>query len=223
MKLLVATRSAHKMIEIRRILADVAGLDVLDLDAAGIPWSEEEEGLEPYDTFEANAASKARFFREKSGLATVADDSGLVVDALDGAPGVRSKRFSPPAEAVEGVDPDEEDDEARDRRNNEHLLERLGDLPLSRRTARYVCVAVLDEGRDEGGEGDAGIASFRGEVEGLILGRPKGWGGFGYDPLFHDPDLGRTFAEISREEKNARSHRGKAFRALANHLRERSR
>lgn len=218
MKLLVATRSAHKMIEIRRILAAVPDLELVDPDAVGIPWTEEEEGLEPYDTFEENAASKARYFRERSGLPTVADDSGLVVDALDGAPGVRSKRFAP---VPEGVDPQEEDGEVQDRRNNEHLLERLADVPLPERTARYVCVAVLDEGSGAEG-GDETLTRFRGEAEGLILARPKGWEGFGYDPLFHDPVLGKTFAEISREEKNARSHRGKAFRALADHLRTRS-
>ena len=208
MKLVVATRSGHKMAEIRRILGDVPGLRLLDLEAAGVPPDPgAEAGLEPYDTFRENAASKARYFQARTGLPTVADDSGLVVDALNGAPGVHSKRFAPPPE--EGPAPE---GEARDRRNNEHLLERLGDRPLPERTGRYVCVAVLDLG---GGE----TRAFRGEAEGLILGRPKGRGGFGYDPLFFDPDLGRTFAEISGEEKNARSHRGKAFRALAEHLR----
>lgn len=203
-ELLVATRSGHKMVEIRRILADHTDVRVLDLEAAGIPWSEEEEGLEPYDTFEANARSKAAYFREKSGRPTVADDSGLEVDALDGAPGVRSKRFAPDGD-LEG--------EARDRANNEHLLRLLGDAPLATRTARYVCVAVLDRG-------EAGTEVFRGEAPGLILGRPRGRGGFGYDPLFYDPAVGKTFAELSREEKNERSHRGKAFRALARYLEE---
>ncbi|NIP59513.1 MAG: non-canonical purine NTP pyrophosphatase, partial [Gemmatimonadetes bacterium] len=161
-ELLVATRSGHKMVEIRRILAGRTEVRVLDLGAAGIPWTEEEEGLEPYDTFEANARSKAAFFREKSGRPTVADDSGLEVDALDGAPGVRSKRFAPDGD-LEG--------EARDRANNEHLLRLLGDRPLAARTARYVCVAVLDRG-------DGGTAVFRGEAPGLILGRPRGRGGF---------------------------------------------
>jgi len=201
-KLLLATRSAHKVVEIRRILADAPGVRVVDLDGAGIPYSDEEEGLEPYDTFEANARSKAAHFRDRSGLPTVADDSGLVVDALDGEPGVRSKRFAPD-EGLEG--------EARDRRNNEHLLERLQGVPLEERTARFVCVAALDRGR-----GDVEI--FRGTAEGLILDRPRGTGGFGYDPLFFDRELGRSFAELDRREKNARSHRGKAFRALADFL-----
>ncbi len=201
MKLLLATRSAHKAAEIRRILSDLPGLRVLGLEEAGIPYDPEEESLEPYDTFEANARSKAAYFRRQSGLPTVADDSGLEVDALDGAPGVRSKRFSP----------GDEEGEARDRANNRYLLERLGDLEPAERTARYVCVAVLDEGEGR-------VQTFRGEAPGLILDAPRGAGGFGYDPLFYDPELERTFAQISAEEKNARSHRGKAFRALEEYL-----
>lgn len=204
MDLLLATRSGHKAAEIRRILSHVPELRVLDLASAGIDPGPEEEGLEPYDTFEANARSKAAYFRRRSGLPTVADDSGLVVDALDGEPGVHSKRFAP----------GDEEGEARDLANNEHLLERLGDLEPAERTARYVCVAVLDEGEGR-------VKTFRGEAEGVILGAPRGTGGFGYDPLFYDPELERTFAEIPQAEKNARSHRGKAFRALAAYLEER--
>lgn len=202
MRLLVATRNAHKMVEIRRILADVPDLEVLDLEAAGIPYDVREEDLEPYDAFEANARSKAEYFRKKSGLATVADDSGLAVDALDGAPGVRSKRFAP------GDPPEAE----RDRANNEHLLELLDDVPLEDRTARFVCVAVLDRGTDS-------VEVFRGEAAGLILDRPRGSGGFGYDPLFYVPELGCTAAELPAAEKNRRSHRGEAMRALLAQLR----
>lgn len=203
MKLLVGTRSSHKLREIRRILSSVPDLEVLDPDAVGLEPDAAEEELEPWDTFEENAASKAHYFRALSGIPTVADDSGLVVDALGGLPGVRSKRFAPSGPGLEG--------EARDRANNEHLLESLVDLPLAERTARYVCVAVLLD--------DSGTKTvFRGEAPGLILGRPRGRGGFGYDPLFFDPEMGRTFAEIDPEEKNARSHRGHAFRALARHL-----
>ncbi|MDX1568267.1 MAG: non-canonical purine NTP pyrophosphatase, partial [Longimicrobiales bacterium] len=100
MRLLVATRSSHKLQEIRKILAP-ADVEVLGLDDAGIPWTEQEEELEPYDTFRENAASKARYFHDRSGLPTVADDSGLAVDALGGRPGVRSKRFAPD-EGLEG-------------------------------------------------------------------------------------------------------------------------
>ncbi|RMH11076.1 MAG: non-canonical purine NTP pyrophosphatase [Gemmatimonadetes bacterium] len=196
--LLVATRSAHKLAEIRRILGGVPWVRVVDPGALGIEPSPAEDDLEPYDTFEENARSKAAYFRALSGLPTVADDSGIVVDALGGRPGVRSKRFAPDT-GLEG--------EARDRANNEHLLELLGARPLPERTAHYVCVAALDLG--------ARTELFRGEAHGLVLGRPRGWGGFGYDPLFFDEELGRTFAELAPDEKHRRSHRGRAFRALA--------
>lgn len=202
MKLLVATRSRQKLIEIRRILAVVPDLEVVDLDEAGVPPDPQEENLEPYDTFQANARSKARWFHFRSGLPTVADDSGIVVDALDGAPGVHSKRFYP-VEGLTGAD--------RDLANNAYLLARLTGVPPEARTAHYVCVAVLVNGESE-------PLVCRGEAGGVILEAPRGDNGFGYDPLFFDPELGRTFAEISREEKNERSHRGKAFRALADAL-----
>ncbi len=203
MKLLVATRSAHKLDEIRRIMQGVRQVQVLGLDDAGVAWEEAEEGLEPYDTFEENARSKARWFRDKTGLPTVADDSGLVVDALDGEPGVRSKRFAPDR----GLD-----GQARDDANNRWLVERLAGVPLEDRTARYVCVAVFLDGGEE--------VRTRGEAPGLIVDEPRGEHGFGYDPHFFDPALGRTFAEIAPELKNARSHRGHAFRKLADRLRQ---
>ena len=202
MDLVVATRSAHKLGEIRQILAVVSDLRVLDLDEAGVPWSEAEESLEPFDTFAENALSKARYFQSLSGLPTVADDSGLEVEALGGAPGVRSKRFSPEQDLT-GL--------ALDRANNRHLLRRLDGIPPEERAARYVCVAALAHGEGE-------PVFCRGEAPGLILDEERGSGGFGYDPLFFDPELGRTFAEISAQEKNARSHRGRAFTLLARHL-----
>lgn len=204
MKLLVATRSGHKLAEIRDILDRVPGVVILGPDEAGIPYDPAEEDLEPWETFEENASSKAVWFHRRSGLPTVADDSGLVVDALGGAPGVRSKRFAPGDAAGE----------ARDRENNGYLLHRLARVPADERTARYVCVVALVDGSDE-------PTVFRGEAEGRILDLPRGDGGFGYDPLFLDPGLGRTFAEITAAEKNARSHRGRAFRALAEHLERR--
>lgn len=205
MRLLVATRSGHKLAEIRQILDDVAGLEVLGLDEAGVAYQADEEALEPHATFEENARSKALYFHERSGgLPTVADDSGLEVDALGGEPGVRSKRFAP------GND----EGEARDRANNAWLLERLAGVAEDGRTARYVCaVALVERGREP--------VVLRGEAPGRILDAPRGTGGFGYDPLFFDPALGRTFAEISASEKHARSHRGAAFRALARTLEER--
>jgi len=200
-RLLVATRSTHKLEEIRSILAHLADVELLGLDEAGIPFAEEEAGLEPYDTFEENALSKAHYFHRRSGLPTVSDDSGLAVDALGGAPGVRSKRFAP-GDATGLI---------RDRANNDHLLDRLRGIPESERTARYVCVVALVE------EGSS-PRTFRGEVEGRIAEAPSGEGGFGYDPLFHVPELGRTFGDATAEEKHARSHRGRAFRALADAL-----
>ena len=205
MKLVVATRSKDKMREIRRILGAVHGLEVLDLDEAGVPVDPQEDDLEPYETFEENARSKALWFHERCGLPTVADDSGIEVDALDGAPGVRSKRFAPEQE-LDGL--------PRDEANNAHLLRLLKGVAPEGRTARYVCVAVLVENGKES-------LACRGEAPGVILDAPRGVAGFGYDPLFFDPELGRTFAEIDRDAKNARSHRGRAFRALAEQLRKR--
>jgi len=204
--LVVATRSKGKLAEIRTILSVVPGLRVMDLEEAGVAYDPAEEALEPHDSFEENALSKARFFQGLSGLPTVADDSGLEVDALGGDPGVRSKRFAPDAD-VFGADVDEA--------NNRHLLRSLASVPQHERRARFVCVAVLVEpGRDP--------AVFRGEAPGLILDHSRGRGGFGYDPLFLDPDLGKTFAEIPAEEKNGRSHRGRAFRSLAENLMRRT-
>lgn len=205
MDLLVATRSRGKLSEIKAILAEVPGLRVLDLEEAVVPHDPAEDALEPHDTFEENALSKARYFRALSGLPTVADDSGLEVDALDGAPGVRSKRFAPDADA-EG--------EALDEANNRYLLRCLEGVPLSARSARYVCVAVLVDGEE-------GWSAFRGEAHGEILPAGRGSGGFGYDPLFFDPELGKTFAEVPPDVKNGRSHRGRAFHALAESLRGR--
>jgi XTP/dITP diphosphohydrolase len=198
MKLVVATRSAHKMAEIRQILTGVEGLEVLDLDEAGVTPSPDEDHLEPHDTFEENACSKAEYFHRLTGLPTVADDSGLEVDALRGEPGVRSKRFAP----AEGLDGQE-----RDAANNQYLLTLLHDVPHEERTARYVCVACLVV---EGEEPRA----FRGEASGLVISEPRGTGGFGYDPHVLDPALGCTYAEMAADEKNRRSHRGEAFRKL---------
>ena len=191
------------MAEIRRILDSVSALRLIDLDEAEVPYDAREEELEPYETFEENATSKAEYFHQLTGLPTVADDSGLVVDALGGAPGVRSKRFAPNPAGLVG--------EARDRANNAHLLKLLAGWPASERTARYVCAAALVGGGER-------ATTLWGEARGVIAPAPRGEGGFGYDPLFFDPELGRTFGEISPDEKHARSHRGRAFRALAGRL-----
>jgi XTP/dITP diphosphohydrolase len=202
MELLVATRSAHKIAEIRRILEHVRGLRVLGLEEAGVGYDDAEEDLEPYDTFEENARSKAEYFHSVSGLLTVADDSGIEVHALGGAPGVRSKRFAP-EEGLSGLE--------RDLANNRYLVEQLRGLDAPDRQARYVCVAALVRASGQ-------VEYFRGEAPGVIVDVPTGDGGFGYDPHFFDPEVGRTFAEISAEEKNERSHRGRAFAALAQAL-----
>ena len=199
--LLLATRSRHKAREIERILAEVGdtGFRLVTLDDVSIPWSDTEESLEPFETFEENAASKARYFARRSGLPTVADDSGLEVLALDGRPGVRTKRFAPPGR-YPGL--------ARDEANNRYLLDSLRRVPAESRDARYVCVACfIDPATDT-------AASFRGEAPGRILVEPRGSGGFGYDPIFLDVRTGRSYAQLSPGEKDERSHRGQAFRSL---------
>jgi XTP/dITP diphosphohydrolase len=191
---LLATRSLGKLHELRPMFA-AAGFAVIDLDAAGIAESAAEDTLEEFETFEENALAKAKYFRAKSGLVTIADDSGLEVRALGGAPGVRTKRWSGRSD-LEG--------RALDVANNEFLLKKL-ERNTDRR-ARYVCVAAL---LDDGGQ-----RTFRGETEGAILEAPRGEGGFGYDPLFLSSDLGITFAEADRVAKERTSHRGRAFSQL---------
>jgi XTP/dITP diphosphohydrolase len=200
---LLATRSLGKLYELRPMFS-AAGLDVIDLDGAGIAESAEEEDLERFDSFEENALAKAKYFRAKSGLVTIADDSGLEVQALGGAPGVRTKRWSG-RDDLEG--------RALDVANNEFLLRKLGDA--RDRRARYVCVAALVDG--------SGHRTFRGETEGEILEAPRGEGGFGYDPLFLSSDLGITFAEAERAVKERGSHRGRAFSQLIAWLEQRAR
>lgn len=210
-RLLLATRNQHKLEEFREILTDAGlAIDLVDLEGAGVPYDVAEEKLEPHDSFEKNAISKARYYFFRSGLPTVADDSGLVVDALGGAPGVRSKRFAPNppgGPALTGID--------RDRANNTYLLNALERLSVETRVARFVCAAILVE---PDGDDAMSIRLFRGEAEGVIAEAPSGSGGFGYDPVFFDPELGHTFSEIAPKDKHARSHRGKAFRALAAYL-----
>lgn len=191
---LLATRSLGKLYELRPMF-EAAGVEVTDLDDVGIAESSEEDDLEHFETFEENALAKARYFRAKSGRPTIADDSGLEVSALDGAPGVRTKRWSGRSD-LEG--------RALDVANNEYLLAKLADA--EDRSARYVCVAALVDA--------SGEHLFRGETEGEIQREPRGDGGFGYDPLFLSADLGMTFAEAERHEKERRSHRGRAFAQL---------
>ena len=191
---LLATRSAGKLRELVPLFA-ARGIDVIDLTAAGIVESAAEDELEAYATFEENALAKARYFHARSGRPTFADDSGLEVDALGGAPGVMSKRWSGRSDLA---------GQALDDENNRLLLERLHGA--ANRRARYVCVAAYV---------DAGRALVnRGETVGQIIDVPRGEHGFGYDPYFLSSELDRTFGEATGAEKEGVSHRGRAFRAL---------
>lgn len=193
--LLVATRSVGKLREIRPMFG-AAGLTLVSLDELGIQESDEETNLEPYATFEENALSKARYFYEVSGgMPTVADDSGLEVDALGGQPGVRSKRWAG-RDDLTGTQLDDA--------NNKALIASLGETSDAK--ARYVCVAAFVSVGD-------GITA-RGETIGTIVREPRGSQGFGYDPYFLSAELGRTFGETSAVDKERVSHRGRAFRDL---------
>jgi XTP/dITP diphosphohydrolase len=196
-KLLFATRSAGKQVEIRRVLA-AAGHEVVFPDEAGIPESALEGSLEVADSFETNARLKAEYFLKKTGLPTVADDSGLEVFSLGGQPGVRSKRWANSSGTPTQID----------QANNAELLRRLTGAPESRRRARYRCVLVLLR------SAAAVPEIFEGTCGGVILEQPRGADGFGYDPLFLSDDLGKTFGEAEPAEKDAVSHRGRALAHL---------
>jgi len=196
--LLLATRSDHKAREIDQILAPLH-IAVTTLADLGVPPGPGEDDIEAYPTFAANAIAKARHFATSLDRVAVADDSGLRVDALEGGPGVRTKRFSGRSD-LEG--------QALDDANNALLLEKLAGVPEADRGARYVCAAAVawPDGR---------YLTALGTVRGQIAEEPRGSAGFGYDPLFHVPVLGARFAEVPAEVKNAMSHRARAFRALA--------
>ncbi|MHB0949855.1 MAG: RdgB/HAM1 family non-canonical purine NTP pyrophosphatase [Gemmatimonadaceae bacterium] len=196
--ILLATRSAGKLRELRALF-EAAGLHVQDLEEAGIEEGDQEHALEVFDTFEENALAKARHFHAITGGRVVADDSGLEVEALAGAPGVRSKRWSGRTELT-GT--------ALDEANNALLQRSLAGV--ADRRARYVCVAAYVDGARE--------LVFRGEVSGTITSTRLGSGGFGYDPYFIADETGRSFGEMSREEKQRISHRGRAFAALLHAL-----
>ncbi len=206
MELILASRNKKKIREMETILAThFPGVRVLSLDDVGYVGDIEENG----ETFEENALIKARTAMEASGrkiaaiaddrIAAIADDSGLSVDALNGAPGVYSARYA-------GGHGD-------DAANNALLLKNLSHLPVEQRTARFVCCIALvyPDGRE---------ITVRGETEGLIIDDARGNGGFGYDPYFYYEPFGKTFAELSADEKNAISHRGKAIAKLAEKLSE---
>ncbi len=198
MRLLAATRSRGKQEEFRRLLL-AAGHEVVFPEEAGVRFQPElEDGLEVESSFEGNARRKAEYFARLSGMPTIADDSGLEVLSLGGAPGVRSKRWS-------GVDGTEAEVSAA---NNAELLRRLAGAPAQKRTARYRCVLVYLSSPT------APPAAFEGTCPGRILDEPDGSGGFGYDPLFLSAELGKSFGSATPEEKDAISHRGKALQAF---------
>ena len=190
-RLVFATRNPGKLVELHQLLAglELAILSARDLD---LP-----EVIEDGDTFAANAAKKALEVSRATGLPALADDSGLEVDALGGAPGVISARYAGP--------------EQDDARNNQRLLRELAGVPPERRTARFRSVVAL---ADTAGRLGAEVLTADGTCEGVILDAPRGTGGFGYDPLFFAPELGCTFAEAGVGPKNDLSHRARAMRAM---------
>lgn len=201
-QLLVATRSAHKLRELRELL-DLRTTELVSLEDLGIAEDPEEDGA----SFEANAAIKARHGARRSGLPTLADDSGLEVDALGGGPGVRTRRY-----AGEG---------ATDAENNAKLLDALDGLPPGRRAARYVCVLALARPESAGPRGGLPLLVTRGTCRGRIATEARGTGGFGYDPIFEpdsEPPGGRTLGLWTPAEKHAISHRARAARRMTPRL-----
>ncbi len=195
-EVILASNNAGKLRELRGLLAEL-GLDLISQGELGVSAV-----AETGSTFVDNALLKARHAARESGRAALADDSGLEVDWLQGAPGVHSARF-----AGEGAD---------DARNNQKLLELLRDVPAAQRGARFRCVLVYVDSAT-----DPTPLIGEGVWEGRILAQPCGGGGFGYDPLFLIPELGCAAAELAAAEKNVRSHRGHALRELLPKLRAR--
>lgn len=193
-KIVFATSNEGKMREIREILKDL-GTEILSMKDAAVEADIVEDG----DSFEANAVIKAKAVWEETGGIVLADDSGLEVDCLGGEPGIYSARYMGENTSYEI--------------KNWNLIHRLNGVEEEKRTARFVCViaAVLPDGR---------TLTARGTMEGLIAHKPAGDGGFGYDPILMLPEYGKTSAEITMEEKNKISHRGKALKAMKERLKE---
>jgi XTP/dITP diphosphohydrolase len=191
----VATGSPHKLDELRELL-DLPRIDLLSLADLGLAGDAPEDG----DTFEENARFKSLWYARLSGLPTIADDSGLEVDALDGRPGVRTRRFA--------------GDDASDEQNNSHMLSVLDEVPPERRTARYRCVLAYAEPNEV-------LEVTNGTLEGRIALEARGEGGFGYDPIFEpadEPVGGRTVGQLTPAQKNAISHRAEAAREMRRRL-----
>ena len=191
--IIFATKNKGKIREINEILADM-NVNVVSMEEAGITIDVVEDGK----TFEENSMKKAVQVMEISGKITLADDSGLEIDYLNGEPGVYSARYL--------------GEDTSYRIKNQNLIDRLEGVPDEKRTARFVCViaAVLPDG---------GVLTARGTVEGIIGTEERGQGGFGYDPIFYLPEYGCSTAELSMEQKNEISHRGKALREMKEKLR----
>ncbi|MGO8794318.1 MAG: RdgB/HAM1 family non-canonical purine NTP pyrophosphatase [Candidatus Sulfotelmatobacter sp.] len=198
-RILIATSNPGK-------LRDFAGAALRHgVDVAGLPgFASLPSVVEDRLTFEANARKKAEEYSlHAPGEIVIADDSGLEVDALKGAPGVHSARYAAPE--LLSQEPHEAGVNTDDEANNARVLRELKQVPPEKRTGRFVCVlAAARDGRT--------LATFRGTAEGIILDTPRGTNGFGYDPLFYFPQIQKTFAELSAEEKSKYSHRGAAFR-----------
>ncbi|HHV16803.1 MAG TPA: XTP/dITP diphosphatase [Gelria sp.] len=185
LKLLLASRNQHKIEELQQMLADL-NIKVISLnDVSGAPVIEEDG-----QTFSENASKKARLTAMYTGFTCLADDSGLVVDALGGQPGIYSARFA--------------GEEADDQKNNRKLLQMLQGLDAEKRQARFICVIAISDPRGN-------VCTVEGKCEGRIDYKERGTGGFGYDPLFIPDGYTRTFGEFSSEEKNRISHRGQAL------------
>jgi XTP/dITP diphosphohydrolase len=193
-RILIATSNAGKLRDFAAA-AKAHGVEVSGLpDFASLPTV-----VEDGNTFEENARKKAEFYsRSAPGYVVLADDSGIEIDALNGAPGVHSARYA--AEEPHKAEFNTEDEE-----NNARLLRELRGVPPEKRTGRFVCVIVA-------ARNGSTLATFRGEAEGLILDKPRGTDGFGYDPLFYFPSIKKAFAELTPQEKAQYSHRGAALR-----------
>jgi XTP/dITP diphosphohydrolase len=187
-KILIATGNPGKVREIAAVMADlpVEWISLFDLPPIAEP-------VEDGKTFAENARLKASYYAKQAGMWALADDSGLEVDALDGEPGVYSSRYA--------------GDQCDDAANNAKLIAKLDGVPAEQRTARFRCVVAL-------ASPDAVLAEADGKIEGVIVDEPRGHNGFGYDPHFLVPSLGKTTAELPAEHKNSISHRGNALRAI---------
>jgi XTP/dITP diphosphohydrolase len=195
-KVVVASNNEHKIKEIKEILNGFP-MEVISQREAGVDIEVEENGT----TFMENAYKKAKeiydILKNKEEYAVLADDSGLMVDALGGAPGVYSARFA--------------GEHGNSRKNNEKLLSLLKGIPFAERKGRFVCAMVLIIGEDK-------VLKAQGEVEGYITDSEKGQDGFGYDPLFYVPEFNKTFSEVCPEDKNSVSHRGRALEKLVKQI-----